>query len=98
MRTSHRIKELRGINELQDKVVDTVLEAYSYFRTDDQVETINATLAIINEYKEMTSVFCAHCTKPNFCEDCMPMKKRNIFETIEEILVDQKENLPEIYK
>jgi len=98
MKTSHRIKELRGINELQDKVVDSVLEAYDYFRREDEIETIDATLAIINEYKEMTSVFCAYCTKPNFCEDCMPMKKRNIFESIEEILVDQKENLPEMYK
>jgi len=55
-------------------------------------------LAIINEYKDMTSVFCANCTKPHFCEDCMPMKKRNMFEKVEEILVDQKENLPEIYR
>ena len=98
MKTSHRIKELKGINELQDKVVESVLEAYNYFRRDDEIETIDATLAIINEYKEMTSVFCANCTKPHFCEDCMPMKKRNIFETIEGILIHQKENLPEIYR
>jgi hypothetical protein len=83
---------------LQDKVVESVLEAYYYFRREDEIETIDATLAIINEYKDMTSVFCANCTKPNFCEDCMPMKKRNLFEKIEVILFDQKENLPEIYR
>ncbi len=98
MKTSHRIKELKGINELQDKVVDSVLEAYYYFRRDDEIETIDATLAIINEYKDMTSVFCANCTKPHFCEDCIPMKKRNIFANIETILENQKENLPEIYR
>ncbi len=98
MKTSHRIKEFKGINELQDKVVDAVLEAYYYFRRDDETETIDATLEIINEYKDMTSVFCANCTKPHFCEDCMPMKKRHIFEDIETLLIDQKENLPDIYR
>ncbi len=98
MKTSQRIRELKGIDELQDKVVESVLEAYYYFRREDEIETIDATLAIINEYKEMTSVFCANCTKPHFCEDCMPMKKRNMFGKAEEILFDQKENLPEIYR
>lgn len=98
MKTSTRIKEFKGESELQDKVVDSVLEAYYYFRRDDEIETIDATIAIINEYKGMTSVFCANCNKPNFCEDCMPMKKRNIFEKIEEMLVNQKENLPEMYQ
>jgi len=98
MKTSQRIKEFKGINELQDKVVEEVLEAYNYFRRDDEIETIDATLAIINEYKDMTSVFCANCTKPHFCEDCMPMKKRNAFEAIELVLNDQKENLPDIYR
>jgi hypothetical protein len=98
MKTSKRIKEFKGVDELQDKVVDEVLEAYYYFRRDDEVETINATLAIIDEYKGMTSVFCANCNKPNFCEDCMPMKKRNAFEAIEKVLVDQRDNLPEIYQ
>lgn len=98
MKTSKRIKEFKGVDELQDKVVDEVLEAYYYFRRDDEVETINATLAIIDEYKGMTSVFCANCNKPNFCEDCMPMKKRNAFEVIEKVLVDQRDNLPEIYQ
>ena len=46
----------------------------------------------------MTSVYCAYCDKPNFCDDCMPMKKRNMFEKIEEMLVHQKENLPEMYQ
>lgn len=98
MKTSNRIRLFQGESELQDKVVDSVLEAYYYLRRDDEVETIDATIAIINEYKAMTSVFCANCTKPNFCEDCMPMKKRNIYEKIEEMLVDQKENLPEMYR
>ncbi|MBI9008895.1 MAG: hypothetical protein JEZ05_02600 [Tenericutes bacterium] len=98
MKTAQRIKDLKGTDELQDKVVESVLEAYYYFRREDEIETIDATLAIINEYKEMTSVFCANCTKPHFCEDCMPMKKRNMFEKVEEVLFDQKENLPEIYR
>jgi len=98
MKTSHRIKELRGVDELQDKVVEEVLEAYYFFRRPDEIQTIDATLAIINEYKDMTSIFCAHCDKPNYCEDCFPMKKRQIFEKIEEVLMDQKEHLPEIYK
>lgn len=98
MKTSSRIKEFKGDNELQDKVVESVLEAYYYFRREDEIETIDATLAIIDEYKQMTSVFCANCTKPHFCEDCMPMKKRNMFEKIEEVLIDQKENLPDIYR
>ncbi|MCK4551846.1 MAG: hypothetical protein KAU02_02935 [Tenericutes bacterium] len=98
MKTIHRIKELKGFDELQDTVVDSVLEAYYYFRRDDEIETIDATLAIINEYKDMTSVFCANCNKPNFCEDCMPMKKREYFEKVEELLINQKENLPEIYR
>lgn len=98
MKTSHRIKELRGIDELQDKVVEEVLEAYYFLRRHNEIETIDATLAIINEYKDMTSVFCAHCNKPHFCEDCFPMKKREIFEQIENILVNQRNNLPEIYK
>lgn len=98
MKTSHRIKELRGIDELQDKVVEEVLDAYYFFRRHDEIETIDATLAIINEYLDMTSVFCAHCDKPHFCEDCFPMKKREVFEKISNILHDQKENLPDIYK
>ncbi len=97
MKTTERIKAFKGVNELQDKVVEEVLEAYYYFRRDDEIETIDATIAIINEYKDMTSVFCANCNKPNFCEDCMPMKKRNAFEEIEQVLINQKENLPEIY-
>lgn len=98
MKTSHRIKELRGVDELQDKVVEDVLEAYYFLRRHDEIETINATLAIINEYKDMTSVFCAHCDKPHFCEFCYPMKKMKVFDRIENILIDQRENLPEIYK
>ncbi len=98
MKTSTLIKEFKGESELQDKVVDSVLEAYYYFRRDDEIETIDATIAIINEYKDMTSVYCAYCDKPNFCDDCMPMKKRNMFEKIEEMLVHQKENLPEMYQ
>jgi len=58
------------------------------------VEPINATLAIIDEYKGLTSVFCANCNNPNFCKDCMPTKKRNAFEAIEKVLVDQRDNLP----
>ncbi len=98
MKTSQRIKAFKGESELHDTVVEAVLEAYYYFRRDDEIETIDATLAIINEYKDMTSVFCANCNKPNFCDDCMPMKKRNIFEDIEKVLIDQKENLPEMYR
>lgn len=98
MKTSHRIKELRGNNELQDKVVEEVLEAYYFLRRPDEVETIKATLAIINEYKDMTSVYCSNCQKDHYCDDCFPMKKREIFETIEEILNDQLINLPDIYK
>ncbi len=98
MKTSQRIKEFKGVSELQDKVVEEVLDAYYYLRRDDEIETIDATLAIIEEYKDMTSVFCANCTKPNFCEDCMPMQKRNAFEAIEQVLVNQKENLPDIYR
>jgi len=98
MKTSQRIKDFKGVSELQDKVVEEVLEAYYYFRRDDEIETIDATLAIINEYKDMTSVFCANCNKPHFCEDCMPMKKRNAFEAIELVLINQKENLPDIYR
>lgn len=98
MKTSHRIKEFRGVDELQDKVTEEILEAYYFFRRPDEIETINATLAIINEYKDMTSVFCANCDKANFCEDCFPMKKREIFEKIEEVLKDQLVNLPEMYR
>lgn len=98
MKTSHRIKELRGIDEIQDKVVEEVLEAYYFLRRRDEIETINATLAIINEYKDMTSVFCAHCDKPHYCENCFPMKKHEIFEKIESILVDQRDHLPDIYQ
>jgi hypothetical protein len=98
MKTSHRIKALRGVNELQDKVVEEVLEAYYFLRRQDEVATINATIAIINEYKDMTSVYCANCDRPNFCDDCFPMKKREIFESIEVLLKDQLENLPDIYK
>jgi hypothetical protein len=98
MKTSHRIKALRGVNELQDKVVEEVLEAYYFLRRQDEVNTINATLAIINEYKDMTSVFCANCDRPNFCDDCFPMKKREIFATVESLLKDQLDNLPDIYK
>ena len=98
MKTSHRIKKLRGVNELQDKVVEEVLEAYYFLRRKDEVETIKATLAIINEYKDMTSVYCANCQKDHYCDDCFPMKKREIFESIEEILNDQLVNLPDIYK
>lgn len=97
MKTSQRIKAFSGYNELQNNVVESVLEAYYYFRQEDEVETINSTLAIINEYKEMTVVFCANCIKPNFCEDCMPMKKRKMFEEIESELIDQRDHLPEIY-
>ncbi|HRY78654.1 MAG TPA: hypothetical protein P5154_07820, partial [Candidatus Izemoplasmatales bacterium] len=74
-----------------------VLEAYYFFRTNDEVATINATLAIVNEYKDMTSVFCANCQQNHYCDDCFPMKKREIFGKIEEILKDQLANLPEIY-
>ncbi|MBU1145252.1 MAG: hypothetical protein KJ971_05285 [Firmicutes bacterium] len=98
MKTSHRIKELRGVNDLQDKVTEEVLEAYYFLRRTDEIETINATLAIINEYKDMTSIFCANCAKDNFCDDCFPMKKREIFEKIENLLINQKENLPDDYK
>lgn len=98
MKTSHRIKELRGIDELQDKVVEEVLEAYYFLRRPDEIQTIDATLSIINEYKDMTSIFCANCTRANFCEDCFPMKKREIFEKIENLLLDQKKHLPDIYK
>ncbi|MDD3122873.1 MAG: hypothetical protein PHC62_05065 [Candidatus Izemoplasmatales bacterium] len=98
MKTSHRIKELRGIDEEQDKVVEEVLEAYYFFRRPDEIQTITATLAIINEYKDMTSVFCANCDKEHFCEDCLPMKKREVFTKIEDILVDQMEHLPDIYR
>jgi hypothetical protein len=97
MKTSHRIKELRGVDALQDKVVEEVLEAYYFLRTPDEVATIKATLAIINEYKEMTSVFCQNCKEDHFCDDCFPMKKREIFIKIEDILKDQMENLPDIY-
>ena len=97
MKTSHRIKELRGIDEVQDKVVEEVLEAYYFLRRLDEIQTIDATLAIVNEYKDMTSVFCAHCDKEHFCEDCLPMKKREAFEKIEGILKDQREHLPDIY-
>ncbi|MFA5006268.1 MAG: hypothetical protein WC509_02205 [Candidatus Izemoplasmatales bacterium] len=98
MKTSHRIKALRGVNELQDKVVEEVLEAYYFLRRQDEIATIDATLAIVNEYKDMTSVYCANCDRPNFCDDCFPMKKREIFDAIEGILKDQRENLPDIYK
>ena len=97
MKTSHRIKALRGVDVLQDKVTEEVLEAYYFFRTNDEVATINATLAIVNEYKDMTSVFCANCQQNHYCDDCFPMKKREIFIKIEEILKDQLANLPEIY-
>ncbi len=97
MKTSHRIKALRGVDVLQDKVVEEVLEAYYFLRTTDEIATINATLAIINEYKDMTSTFCAHCRQTNFCDDCFPMKKREIFGKIEDILKDQLDNLPDIY-
>jgi len=98
MKTSHRIKEMRGADELQDKVIEEVLEAYYFFRRPDEVETIKATLAIINEYKDMTSVFCANCTKSHYCDDCFPMKKREVFDKIETLLNNQLENLPELYK
>ncbi len=98
MKTSHRIKALRGMNELQDKVVEEVLEAYYFLRRQDEIETIKATLAIIGEYKDMTSVFCANCQKDHFCDDCFPMKKREIFENVEELLKDQMTNLPNEYK
>lgn len=97
MKTSHRIKELRGIDVLQDKVVEEVLEAYYFLRGQDEVKNINATLAIINEYKDMTSVFCANCPQHNFCDGCFPMKKREIFGKIEDILKDQLINMPDIY-
>ena len=98
VKTSHRIKALRGVNELQDKVVEEVLEAYYFLRRQDEIATIDATMAIVNEYKDMTSVYCANCDRPNFCDDCFPMKKRDIFEAIEAILKDQRENLPDLYK
>ncbi len=88
MKTSHRIKELRGVDELQDKVVEEVLEAYYFLRREDETETIKATLAIINEYKDMTSVYCSHCVN-NYCDDCFPMKKREVFVKIENLLLDQ---------
>jgi len=97
MKTTHRIKALRGVDVLQDKVVEEVLEAYYFLRTTDEIANINATLAIINEYKDMTSIFCAHCKQNNFCDDCFPMKKREIFGKIEDLLKDQLENLPDIY-
>jgi hypothetical protein len=97
MKTTHRIKSLRGIDVLQDKVVEEVLEAYYFLRTEDEVRNINATLAIINEYKDMTSVFCANCAQHDYCDDCFPMKKREIFVKIEDLLKDQLTNLPEIY-
>lgn len=97
MKTSHRIKALRGVDVLQDKVVEEVLEAYYFLRTTDEIATINATLAIISEYKDMTSIFCAHCKQNNFCDNCFPMKKREVFTKIEDILKDQLENLPDIY-
>jgi len=95
MKTSHRIKELRGIDPLQDKVVEEVLEAYYFFRRPDETETINATLQIIGEYKDMTSVYCANCTKTNYCDDCFPMKKREIFVKIENMLLDQLKEITE---
>lgn len=98
MKTSHRIKALRGVNELQDKVVEEVLEAYYFLRRQDENATIDATLAIVNEYKDMTSIYCSNCDRPNFCDDCFPMKKREIFDAIERILTDQRQNLPDIYK
>jgi hypothetical protein len=97
MKTSHRIKALRGVNTLRDKVIEEVLEAYYFLRRQDETETIKATLAIINEYKDMTSVFCANCPKDNFCDNCFPMQKREIFEELEHLLVDQMEHLPEEY-
>jgi hypothetical protein len=97
MKTSHRIKELRGIDVLQDKVVEEVLEAYYFLRREDEVQNINATLEIINEYKDMTSIFCANCPQHGYCDDCFPMKKREIFVKIEDILKDQLANLPDIY-
>lgn len=98
MKTSHRIKALRGVNVLRDKVIEEVLEAYYFLRRQDETETIKATLAIINEYKDMTSVFCANCPKDNFCDNCFPMQKREIFEELEHLLVDQMEHLPEEYR
>lgn len=98
MKTSHRLNELKGYDELQDKVIDEVLDAYYHFRNGDEIETIDSTLAIIDEYKDITSVYCAHCTKPHFCENCMPMKKHKAYESAEKVLQDQKENLPDIYK
>lgn len=95
MKTSHRIKELRGIDPLQDKVVEEVLEAYYFLRRPDETETINATLQIISEYKDMTSVYCANCTKTNYCDDCFPMKKREIFVKIENMLLDQLKEITE---
>jgi len=97
MKTSHRIKELRGIDVLQDKVVEEVLEAYYFLRRQDEVATINATLAIINEYKDMTSIYCANCAKDHYCDDCFPMKKREIFVKIEDVLKDQLANMPDEY-
>jgi len=97
MKTSHRIKALRGVNDLRDKVIEEVLEAYYFLRRQDEIETIKASLAIINEYKDMTSVYCANCPQDNFCDDCFPMRKREIFEEIETILIDQMTNLPEEY-
>ncbi|MFA5380838.1 MAG: hypothetical protein WC088_04510 [Candidatus Izemoplasmatales bacterium] len=97
MKTSHRIKELRGVDALQDKVVEETLEAYYFLRRQDEVATINATLAVIGEYKDMTSVFCVNCAQHHYCDDCFPMKKREIFVKIEELLKDQLANLPEMY-
>ena len=98
MKTSHRIKALRGVDELKDKVIEEVLEAYYFLRRPDEIQTISATLAVIGEYKDMTSVFCANCAKDHFCDNCFPMKKRDHFVEIEELLLDQMHNLPQIYK
>ena len=73
MKTSHRIKELRGVDELQDKVVEEVLGAYYFLRREDEPETIKAPLALINEYQDMTSGYCSHCVN-NYCDGCFPMK------------------------
>jgi hypothetical protein len=73
------------------------LEAYYFLRRQDEVATINATLAIINEYKEMTSVYCANCAKDHYCDDCFPMKKREIFVKIEDVLKSQLANMPDEY-
>ena len=90
MNTIHNLRSLLRENEIQDRVVNEILDAYEFFGADENEEAIESTLKVVNEYKNITKIYCARCTDDTLCEGCMPIKRQEALEKAEEILKAKK--------